>query len=255
MPVTALSPCGGSWPAMRSRLRPRGQSWQRPSLRRWRSPSPALTGSGAPPEGPATRAQRVVLPVAVPAAELARLPRATTYANIPAAPSDPAPFVVTSGLVVHPRASQIVYSGPGKPPVAVLPPTELGAPTWVPVVQISPGWERVLLPSRPNRATGWIYTAAAGGSQLDTRRSAYLVKINVGARKLSVPNGGRLLGTWTAAAGAPATPDAHGTDLLARVAGPAPPHLQPAHPAAGIPLQYAGHLRGRPRHGGRARLA
>jgi len=39
------------------------------------------------------------------------------------------------------------------------------------------------------------------------------------------------------------------------LAGPAPPHLQPAYPAAGIPLRHAGHLWARPRHGGRARLA
>jgi lipoprotein-anchoring transpeptidase ErfK/SrfK len=177
-----------------------------------------LSGSSAPPGHRGPGAQRVVLPVAVPAAELAKLPRATTYASIPAAPGDPAPFALTSGLVVHPLAPQVVYSGPGKPAVAVLPSTELGAPTWVPVVQGSPGWERVLLPSRPNRATGWIYT---GGSQLDTRRSTYLVRINVGARKLSILNGGRLLGTWTAAVGARATPTPTGrTFLLALLAPP-----------------------------------
>ena len=180
-----------------------------------------LTGSSAPPGHGPPGAQRLVLPVGVPAAELARLPRATTYTSIPAAPGDPAPFALTSGLVVHPLAPQVVYSGPGKPPVAVLPPTELGAPTWVPVVQSSPGWERVLLPSRPNRATGWLYT---GGSQLDTRRSTYLVRISTGARTLRILDGGRLLGTWTAAVGAPATPTPTGrTFLLALLAPPHPP--------------------------------
>jgi lipoprotein-anchoring transpeptidase ErfK/SrfK len=192
-----------------------------------------LSGSGAPAGNGAPGAQRLVLPVGVPAAELARLPRATTYASIPAAPGDPAPFTRTSGLVVHPLAPQVVYSGPGKPPVAVLPPTELGAPTWVPVVQASPGWDRVLLPSRPNRATGWIYTAG-GGSQLDTRRSTYLVRINVGARTLSILDGGRLLGTWTAAVGAPATPTPTGrTFLLALLA---PPH--PTYSPLILPLGF-----------------
>jgi lipoprotein-anchoring transpeptidase ErfK/SrfK len=193
-----------------------------------------LSGSGAPPGHAAPGARRLVLPVAVPHAELARLPRATTYASIPAAPGDPAPFAATSGLVVHPRAPQIVYSGPGKPPVAVLPPAELGAPTWVPVVQASPGWDRVLLPSRPNRATGWIYTAAAGGSQLDTRRSTYLVQISTGARTLSILDDGRLLGTWTAAVGAPATPTPTGrTFLLALLA---PPH--PTYSPLILPLGF-----------------
>jgi len=193
-----------------------------------------LSGSSAPPGHAAPGAQRLVLPVGVPAAELAKMPRATTYASIPAAPGDPAPFAVTSGLVVHPRAQQIVYSGPGEPAVAMLPPTEFGAPTWVPVVQSSPGWDRVLLPSRPNRATGWIYTGPAGSSQLDTRRSPYLVRINVGARKLSVLDGGRLLGTWTAAVGAPATPTPTGrTFLLALLA---PPH--PTYSPLILPLGF-----------------
>jgi lipoprotein-anchoring transpeptidase ErfK/SrfK len=193
-----------------------------------------LGGSGAPPGHGAPGAQHLVLPVAVPAAELAGLPRATTYASIPAAPGDPAPFALTGGLVVHPLAPQVVYSGPGKPPVAVLPPAELGAPTWVPVVQSSPGWERVLLPSRPNRATGWIYTGGAGGSRLDTRRSAYLVRISTGARTLTILDGGRLLGTWTAAVGAPATPTPTGrTFLLALLA---PPH--PTYSPLILPLGF-----------------
>ena len=186
-----------------------------------------LSGSGASPGPGAPGAGHLVLPVGVPATELAKLPRATTYASIPAAPADPAPFAITGGLVVHSRASLVVYAGPGKPPVAVLPPTELGAPTWVPVVQRSPGWERVLLPSRPNRATGWIYTGAAGGSQFDTRRSPYLVRINVGARKLSILDAGRLLGTWTAAVGAPATPTPTGRTFLLALLAPLHPTYSP----------------------------
>jgi lipoprotein-anchoring transpeptidase ErfK/SrfK len=192
-----------------------------------------LGGSSQPPGNAAPDAQPVV-PPRVSAAELAKLPRATTYTSIPAAPGDPAPFAVTGGLVVHPLTPQVVYAGPGKPPVAVLPATELGGPTWVPVVQGSPGWERVLLPSRPNRATGWIYTAAAGGSQLDTRRSTYLVRIEVGARKLTVYDASRPLGTWTVAVGAPGTPTPTGrTFLLALLA---PPH--PTYSPLILPLGF-----------------
>jgi lipoprotein-anchoring transpeptidase ErfK/SrfK len=196
------------------------------------------SGSSTSPENAVPAAQHlvppIVPPVGVSAAELAKLPRATTYASIPAAPRDPAPFAVTAGLVVRPLTPQVVYAGPGKPPVAVLPATELGGPTWVPVVQTSGGWERVLLPSRPNGATGWIYTAATGGSQLDTRRSAYLVRIRVGARKLSVSDGGRPLGTWTTAVGAPSTPTPTGrTFVLALLA---PPH--PTYSPLILPLGF-----------------
>jgi hypothetical protein len=161
--------------------------------------------------------------VRVSAAELARLPRATTFTRIPAAPLDQDPFAVSGGLVVHPLAPQVLYAAPGKQPIAVLPATELGTPTWVPVVQTSPGWDRVLLPSRPNRTTGWVFTGGPEGSRLEIRRSAYLIRIQVGDRKLSVDDGGGALGTWTVAVGAVGTPTPVGrTFLLALLAPPRP---------------------------------
>ncbi len=173
--------------------------------------------------GTGSFAPQVVSPVPVSAAEFARLPRATTYTNIPAAPRDQDPFGVSDGQVVHPLTSQVLYTAPGKPPVAVLPATELDGPTWVPVVQSSPGWDQVLLPNRPNRTTGWIYTDGAASSQLEVRHSAYLIRINVTTRKLTVDYGGGSLGTWTVAVGAPGTPTPTGrTFLLALLAPPQP---------------------------------
>ena len=170
---------------------------------------------------------QLVAPVGVSAAEFAQLPRATTFTSIPAAPLDPDPFAVTGGLVVHPLTAQVVYGAPGKPPIGVLPATEVGAPTWVPVVQTSPGWDRVLLPSRPNRATGWIFTAGAAGSRLQIRHSAYLIRIQTGARTLSVDDGGRPLGTWPVAVGAPGTPTPTGRTFLLALLAPAHPTYSP----------------------------
>ena len=159
-------------------------------------------------------------PVSVSAAQAAKLPQATTYTTIKAAPLDPARFATTSGLVVHPLAAQVVYAGPGKAPIAMLPATELGAPTWVPVVQTGPGWDQVLLPSRPDHITGWIYTA---GAKLDTRHTSYLLRVNLAEHRLSVYNDGKLLGAWTVAIGAPGTPTPTGrTFLLALLAPPDP---------------------------------
>jgi lipoprotein-anchoring transpeptidase ErfK/SrfK len=194
----------------------------------------ALSGSGSPPGGgpslpphqTAAVAQRVIPPVPVPAAELAGLPRATTYTTIPAAPLDPSPFAVAGGLVVRPLAAEVVYAGPGKPPVAVLPSSELGGPTWVPVVQSMPGWDRVLLPSKPNGATGWIFTATAR-PQVDIARSAYLVRIWVGARKLSLYDSGQTLGTWTVAVGAPGTPTPTGRTFVLALLAPVHPTYSP----------------------------
>ena len=182
-----------------------------------------LSGCSHQPGHETAQAQSAVAPVRVSAAELARLPRATTFTRIPAAPLDQAPFALTGGLVVHPLEPQVLYAGPGKQPVAVLPATELGGPTWVPVVQASPGWGRVLLPSRPNRATGWIFTGGTERSRLEIRRSSYLIRIQIGARRLSVDDSGRSLGTWTVAVGAAGTPTPAGrTFLLALLAPPRP---------------------------------
>jgi len=168
-------------------------------------------------------AQPDVPPVSVSSSELAKLPQATTFTSVAAAPLDLAPFAATSGLVVHPLSQQVLFAGPGRQPVAVLPVTELGSPTWVPMVQASQGWAQVLLPSRPNRATGWIYTGGSGGSRLEIRSSAYVIRIQIGARKLSVDHGGKSLGTWTVAVGASRTPTPTGrTFLLASLAPPNP---------------------------------
>lgn len=194
-----------------------------------------LGGSGGSPGSAAPGAgQPIVPPAHVSAADLAKLPQATTFTSTPKAPVDPAPFGLTDGLVVRPLAPQVVYAGPGQAPVAVLPATELGGPTWVPVVQTSPGWDRVLLPSRPNRASGWIFTGGANGAQLETRRSSYLVRIMVAARKLSVTDDGRSLGTWTVAVGEPSTPTPIGrTFVLAMLA---PPH--PTYSPLILPLGF-----------------
>jgi lipoprotein-anchoring transpeptidase ErfK/SrfK len=186
-----------------------------------------------PPGGRAAAPQSVA-PVPVSSAELASLPQATTFTTTPAAPLDPARFTVTSGAVLRPLAAQVVYSGPGKSPVAVLPATQLGSPTWVPVVQVSQGWDEVLLPSKPNGASGWIYTGGANSARVDIRNSPYLVRIAVGARTLSIIDNGRTLGTWTVAVGAPGTPTPTGrTFVLALLA---PPH--PTYSPLILPLGF-----------------
>jgi lipoprotein-anchoring transpeptidase ErfK/SrfK len=171
--------------------------------------------AGAPPAAPAPTIQ----PVHVPAAQLARLPAATTYGTTPAAPPDPAPFAPETGMVLHPDATRAVYTRPGGPAVAALPATELGSPTWVPVVQSQPGWDRVLLPARPNRSTGWIYL---GGGGLQSAYSSYEIQINLAIRRLTILDAGRSLGSWTVADGLAGTPTPTGRTFL--LASLAPPH-------------------------------
>lgn len=165
-----------------------------------------------------------VPPAHVSAAQMARLPAATTYGTTPAAPPDPAPFAPETGIVLHPDATRVVYTRPGGPPVAALPVTEIGSPTWVPVVQSQPGWDRVLLPARPNRSTGWIYL---GGGGLQTAYSSYEVRISLAAHRLTVLDAGHSLGSWTVADGTASAPTPTGRTFLLASLAPRHPTYSP----------------------------
>jgi lipoprotein-anchoring transpeptidase ErfK/SrfK len=167
---------------------------------------------------------RPILPAHLSAAQLARLAMATTFGRSPAAPQDPDPFKPETGTVLHPTVKKVVYARPGGPPVAALPTTELGSPTWVPVVQSQPGWDRILLPTRPNRSTGWIYVKGGG---VVTAYSAYQVKIDLAAYRLTVLDAGRRLGSWTVAVGAPGTPTPTGRTFLLASLAPVHPTYSP----------------------------
>jgi hypothetical protein len=182
-----------------------------------RSPATLPTGATRAPQ--AATGSRPLRPPDVSAAAIARLPMATTYATTPAAPQDPAPFEAETGTVLHPTATRVIYTRPGGPPAAALPATELGSPTWVPVVQSQPGWDRVLLPARPNRSTGWIYL---GGGGLQTAYTAYRVDVSLSTYRLTILDAGHSLGTWTVADGAAGTPTPAGRTFL--LASLAPPH-------------------------------
>ncbi|MGH3097686.1 MAG: L,D-transpeptidase family protein, partial [Streptosporangiales bacterium] len=145
------------------------------------------------------------------AAKQRKLSKATTAATIKAAPTDPAKEAtkLTDGAVVHPRHRHTVYAKPGSDPVAILPTKELGNPTWVPVVERKDGWLRILLPSRPNGSTGWI-----SKDKLKTAHTAWSVDIDVDARKLTLTQDGKDVGTWPVAVGKHKTPTPTGRTFL-----------------------------------------
>jgi len=69
-------------------------------------------------------------------------------------------------------------------------------PTWVLVARSRPGWDRALLPTRPDRSTGWIYL---GGGELQTASTPYQVNVNLATYRLAILDAGPDLGTWTVA--------------------------------------------------------
>ncbi|MEV5826507.1 L,D-transpeptidase [Spirillospora sp. NPDC052242] len=152
------------------------------------------------------------------AAPAGDLPQATTYTTLDGLPRDSAPPADGPTTVVHPEKTVPVSAEPGGPALAELPATQLKGPTWVPVVESRPGWRRVLLPSRPNRVTGWIPDKG-----LRAARSTHVIKVDLSDREMTLAESGRDKGTWTVAVGAPKTPTPTGrTFLLASLAPPEP---------------------------------
>ena len=184
----------------------------------------ALVSACGQASAPRTARHLPVLPVHISVAQMARLPAATTFGMSPGAPQDPDPFGSETGTVLHPNVMRVVYARPGGPPVATLPTTELGSPTWVPVVQSQPGWDRILLPVRPNRSTGWIYLPNGG---LSIAYSAYRIRINLAAYRLTVFDAGHSLGSWPIAKGAADTPTPTGRTFLLASLAPYHPTYSP----------------------------
>jgi hypothetical protein len=142
------------------------------------------------------------------AVDLTTLTGSSTQMTIPASPLDPDPFALTDGLVVHPRGQTALYSAPDADAFAKIGPTQFG-PTWLPVVEESDGWLRVLLPSKPNRSTGWIRDEG-----LDRASSSYLIRVHTGSRTIELFEQGKSLGTWKAGVGAKKTPTPPGRTFL-----------------------------------------
>ena len=176
--------------------------------------------SGAPSNSAKAPGATPPAPRPVTMTELRHLPRATTYGHLKGAPTDPQPFGVTSGLVAHPRGPWVVYATPGGPPVAVLPPTEMGSPTWVPVVASQPGWDMVLLPDRPDRSVGWVATS---NGALETAHTPYVIRVNTAERRLTLLKDGSSKGSWPVAIGAPGTPTPTGRTFVLASLEPAQP--------------------------------
>ena len=187
-------------------------------------PAPGRSPSASPTQ---------TAPRAVPLvgdATLAALPEATTTTVLPAAPVDPDRFASTPGAVVHPTAPLAVFDTPAGTPIARLPVTQLGNDTWLPTIDEQPGWIRVLLPSRPNGATGWV-----DATRMRVAHSPYQIRINLAERTLRLLRDGQDAGTWSVATGAPDTPTPPGrTFLLAST-------RDPTRPGAAVTLPLGAH--------------
>lgn len=200
-------------------------------------------GSPASPRGAPSSGSAPARPAHLSAAQWARLPRATTFGRLQGEPRDPDPAGPWLGIVLHPTATQVVYARPGGPAIAALPASQLGGPTWVPVVQSQPGWDRVLLPARPNGSTGWVYLGNGG---LQAASDPYRIEVNLRKYRMSVTDNGRTVGVWTVAVGGPHTPTPTGRTFLLASAAPAHPTFSPLILALGLHSDALGSFDGGP---------
>lgn len=129
------------------------------------------------------------------------LPQSTTFTKLTGLPTETRRYKSLDGTVVRPLKAKTLHARPDGPAVAVLPATQLGGPTWVPVVETVPGWQRVLLPSKPNHSTAWLSTDG-----LETAHTPYAVRVRTGRRQLTLYKSGKKLGIWSVAVGAAKTP-------------------------------------------------
>ncbi|WP_432874697.1 L,D-transpeptidase [Kribbella sp. CA-245084] len=140
--------------------------------------------------------------------DLTTLTASTTATTIATAPLDTQPFSGTNGLVVHPRAEAALFTAPDADAFGKIAPTQFGQ-TWLPVVEQTDGWVRVLLPSKPNRSTGWLQD-----EDLDRASSSYLVRVHTSSRTIELFDKNKSLGTWKAGVGAKKTPTPPGRTFL-----------------------------------------
>lgn len=112
-----------------------------------------------------------------------------------------------SSTVARARGELRVYDRPGdgRPATVLAATTGFGSPTVVLVSTVGTGardgWLKVLLPVRPNGATGWIRT-----SDVDLRTVALQVRIDLARRQLTVFDGEARLLTTATAIGEPDNP-------------------------------------------------
>jgi lipoprotein-anchoring transpeptidase ErfK/SrfK len=123
--------------------------------------------------------------------------------------------------VVHPSSTVAVYLRPGGKAIAALPSQEAGTDTWVPVINQQADWAQVMLPARPNGATGWIYLNPAA---ITERVTPYRIVVDRETFTLTLLDNNVQVGRWTVGVGLPQSVTPVGrTFILASIEDPTQP--------------------------------
>ncbi len=95
---------------------------------------------------------------------------------------------------------------------------EHGAPQTFLVIEFAKGWAKVALPTPPNGSTGWIKT-----SEVDFYGINYVIRVRLGARRLELWDGGRLVTSLPVGIGKKNTPTPGGTYYIKELLKPIDP--------------------------------
>ncbi|ONI88160.1 hypothetical protein ALI22I_20055 [Saccharothrix sp. ALI-22-I] len=145
---------------------------------------------------------------------MANLPQATTFGTVGDAPPDQG-TAAPSGRVLHPTHTVPVYLAPGDRAIAALPPLQLANDTWLPIIDQQPGWARVLLPVRPGRSTGWVFT---NDPRVTTAHTSHRIVVDRGTFTMTLLHEDREVGRWSVGIGKAESPTPPGrTFLLASI--------------------------------------
>ncbi|WP_199514273.1 hypothetical protein [Nucisporomicrobium flavum] len=153
--------------------------------------SSAVTGRRSDDASPVrgTRGRPVPLRF-LTAAPVADLPYADVQEILPGAPIDAHPGDPGTCVAVHPRIVLPLFDNTGRP-FALIRPTQTSGDTWLPVIELQPGWLRVLLPTRPHGACGWLDAA-----RVTREVSRHEIRLHLGRARLQLLQEGRPVGTW-----------------------------------------------------------
>ncbi|GAB3494610.1 hypothetical protein GCM10027572_23710 [Flexivirga lutea] len=174
-------------------------------------PAAVTTAASSSPVGSAGAARspgQSDIPVPhVPQSVLDKLPVADTDGKVVDAPVDLT--TGSGGLAIEIAKPMPGFAQPGKEPITLIPKSQIGTTTWLPVLRTERGWAQVRLPSRPNGATAWV--PAAG---LERARTRWAVQVSLSKGTITVTYDGKSRGTWTIGQGKPSTPTPVGETFL-----------------------------------------
>lgn len=170
--------------------------------------SVAATESGTGAAASTSSSSLSAIPVPhVPQSVLDKLPVADTDGKVAKAPIDLT--TGSGGLAIEISKAMPGFAKPGKDPITLIPKSQIGTTTWLPVLRTERGWAQVRLPSRPNGATAWV--PAAG---LQRAKTQWAVQVSLSKGTITVTYDGKTRGTWDIGQGKPSTPTPAGETFL-----------------------------------------